>query len=797
MGDKGESESNLREENARLKARVRELSAVESKLKETIKELRESRELYGALVRTAPMAVTVTDLEGRITHVSDMTLKLHGFDSPEEMLGMVSHDLIVPGERDRVLENVSRTMEQGSISEVVYTMLRRDGSTFIGELSASVVRDADGVPCAFVGATRDITRRREIENALRASEEKYRDLVENINDAIYTIDADGILTYVSPAIESMVGYAPSELIGTRALLEFVEPHDLQRALSGFKRVMDGRLRPNYIRVRTRSGDLRWLRASSRPILEEGRSVGIQGVLADVTDHMKAEQQASFLGSITQRLRDAVIVTDADFNITYVNSAAEALFGYKAEELRGKRPELLSAEPRISEIIEDIVRTARVGGVWDGTVLSIRKDGTTFVGELRVSSLRDRRGEVSHFVGIQRDVTDKRRLEQELLQAQKMEAVGKMAGGIAHDFNNALTAIIGYSELLAADCESGSAMKRDVEEVGKTARRAAGLTRQLLSFSRRQVMQVAPVNLTDLVGGLEVMLRRVISEEVELAFELSPDVKSVEADSGQIEQVVVNLVLNARDAMEHGGRLVVRTKNVRVDESSLRGKVKALQSEWVLLQVLDSGSGMDPNVMEHVFEPFYTTKDPGKGSGLGLFVAFGVVTRHGGWIDVSSSPGRGSAFSVYLPAVSKSSVPGDDERDEELNAIGNGEMVLLVEDQDDVRRIAERALVDGGFVVIAAASAAEAMDLYRAQGGKVDLVFSDLVLSDDSGLDLAENLRSLNPELPILLTSGCADKDPQWPTIEDLGYSFLEKPYDPADLVGAVWKILHLSNAREV
>jgi two-component system cell cycle sensor histidine kinase/response regulator CckA len=794
MDKKAKGESKLNDENARLRARVAELSAVESRLKRTIKELRESKELYGALVRTSPMAVTVTDLEGKIIHVSDLTVKLHGYDSADEMLGMPASNLIVPDERAKTAENMRRTIREGSVTEVVYTMLRKDGSTFTGELNASVVSDADGAPYAFIAATRDITRRRQIENALRASEEKYRDLVENINDAIYTIDSDGVLTYVSPAIESMVGYSPSELIGTRALLNFVDPEDIQRALNGFKRVMDGRLRPNYVRIKTRSGEVRWLRASSRPVYAEGKAVGIQGVLADVTDHMKAEQQAEFLGSITQRLKDAVIVTDVDFNITYVNSAAEELFGYKAEELRGKAPALLTAEPRISEITEEVFSTVSAGGVWDGTMLSMRKDGTTFVSELRISPLSDRRGEISNFVGVQRDITDKKRLEQELLQAQKMEAVGKMAGGIAHDFNNVLTAIIGYSELLAVECEPGSAMRKDVEEIGKTARRAASLTRQLLSFSRRQVMQVAQVNLTDLVSGLEAMLRRVVGEDIELVSELSSDVRRINADSGRIEQVIVNLVLNARDAMESGGKLVVRTKNVSVDTPSLRGKVDAVQDDWVLLQVSDDGSGMDPNVMEHIFEPFYTTKDPGKGSGLGLSVAFGVVKQHGGWIDVSSGPGRGSTFSVYLPAASGGTVEEGDDRDDERHVRGGGERVLLVEDQDDVRRIAERALVDGGFVVFAAASAAEAVDLFRDQGGRVDLLFSDLILRDDSGLDLAENLRSLNPGLPILLTSGCADKDPQWPTIEDRGYGFLEKPYEPADLIRAVYRILHLSKA---
>jgi two-component system cell cycle sensor histidine kinase/response regulator CckA len=284
--------------------------------------------------------------------------------------------------------------------------------------------------------------------------------------------------------------------------------------------------------------------------------------------------------------------------------------------------------------------------------------------------------------------------------------------------------------------------------------------------------------------------------MELVCELSPDVMSVDADSARIEQVMMNLVLNARDAMDPGGRVVLRTMNVDMDESSLRGKVDTVQNKWVVLQVSDNGAGMDPNVMEHIFEPFYTTKAPGKGSGLGLSVAFGVVKQHGGWIDVSSSPGRGSTFSVYLPAVSGRSEAEREEGEAELDVRGDGERVLLVEDQDEVKRVAERTLRDAGYVVLAASSGAEAMDLYRAEDGAVDVVFSDLILRDESGLDLAESLRSLNPGLPILLTSGCADKDPQWPTIEDRGYGFLEKPYEPADLVRTVHETLRLNKSRK-
>ncbi len=794
MSDRRDSRADLNEEIENLRRKVAELSAIERELKDTIRRLRSGEEQYRALLRTYPMAVAVTDLQGKITHTSDMALKLHGYESAEEILGMSAFDFFAPEDRERAAGNLRRTLEEGIVEDLQYTLLKKDGSSFLAELSSSVVFDAEGTPYAFIATVSDVTERKQMENALRASEEKYRDLAENINDAIYTVSGDGTLEYVSPAIEAMIGYRPSELIG-RKFTRLILSEDEGRAVEGLKNVMKGQVRPNEVRARTRSGEIRWLRASSRPVYSGGKVVGIQGVLTDITERKKAEIKAEFLSMITERLRDSVIVTDADFKIHYVNKAAERMFGYSAKEMIDRSPEMLSAEPRTAELMDQMIRTVTSGKAWDGSMQCIRKDRTTFISDLRISPLPDEKGFATHFVAVQRDVTDKRRLEQELLQAQKMEAVGTMAGGIAHEFNNVLTAIIGYSELLLTDSTPGSEMHKDVVEIGKTARRAAALTRQLLSFSRRQVMQVAQVDLNTVVYGLDRMLRRVAGEAVRLVFELDPGLKRVEADAGRIEQVIMNLVVNARDAMPEGGALTIRTENVLMDDASCRGKPEARPGEWVRLEVADTGEGMDSEIMAHVFEPFYTTKEVGQGSGLGLSVVFGIVRQHGGWMDLTSVPGEGCSFSVYLPVAED--VPSSAvERDAGMpDRRGHGERILLVEDEGVVREMAERALSGRGYTVFSAKNVAEAREVFESERVRFDLVFSDVVLPDGSGFDLAERLNSFDPELRVLLTSGYADRELTGSTIEDRGYSFLEKPYELADLLRAVGKALSQSRKK--
>jgi PAS domain S-box-containing protein len=400
------------------------------------------------------------------------------------------------------------------------------------------------------------------------------------------------------------------------------------------------------------------------------------------------------------------------------------------------------------------------------------------------------GTVTHAVVVSRDITERKQAEEEkermqaqLLQSQKMEAIGILAGGVAHDFNNLLTTIIGYSALLLRSLDDHDPLRQDVEAIIKSAQRAAALTRQLLAFSRKQPLQPQVLDLNDLVTNMRKMLERLIGEDIGLVTDLAPALGRTKADPGQIEQVIMNLAVNAREAMPDGGTLTIVTANVTLDEDYCKVIPEARPGSFVCLSVEDTGVGMDEEIMQHIFEPFFSTKE--HSTGLGLAVVYGIVKQHEGWIDVSSEPGHGSTFRVYLPAFHRelAEEAGEAVSLEELQ--GSGERILLVEDDAGVRELSTRALAESGYVVFAAASAEEALDIFEREEGQFHLVFSDVVLTDQSGLQLVDHLRARKPDLPVLLNSGYTDRKAHWTTISERGWRFLQKPYDLADLLRAV------------
>jgi len=788
MPERSKTKQELAGELAELRRRLTELLAEEPDLMAAVERLLDSEEMYRTLVRTSPDAVTATDLEGRITYVSEKTLELHGFERAEEMIGKSSLDFIAPEDHARAVDGIRKTMEKGSTSLRRYTLFRKDGTSFIGELSASLIKDAEGNPKAFIGIVRDVSERSRMEEALRASEEKYRDLVENAKDAIYSLDRDGVITYMSPSVEFISGYKPSDLVG-RPFHNFINEDDLPATHDNFRAALAGKEAPSEFRFTKPTGEVRWARSSGKPMYEGDRIVGVRGVLSDITDRKNAEQEAQFLGSIASQAKDAFIVTDLDFKITYMNNAAEELFGYALDDLRGETPGVLNAEADSDKMQEEIYKTVQSGGVWNGTVLNKRKDGGTFLCEMKVGPIRDERGRVKSYLGIQRDITEKRQLQEQLLQAQKMEAVGTLAGGIAHDFNNMLTAIIGYSDLLLAGCGRDFELRQDIREIGSVARRAAGLTRQLLSFSRRQIIKVSPIDLSVQVTRLENMLRRLLGESVELSIEAPPGLQAIKADAGQIEQVIMNLVLNAGDAMPDGGRITVKVEAVTLDEESCKGIQDAKPGKWIRLSVADTGPGIEEDVLRHIFEPFFTTKAVGKGTGLGLSVVYGIVQQHEGWIDVRTERGEGTVFRVCFPAVVDLPEERVDEDAIEADLRGKGERILVVEDEEGVRSFAARALASRGYVVFEAADAREAESVFDSEEGKFALILCDVVLPDGNGLELAERLSSRSGGVPMLLTSGYADRSLRWSMIQRKGIEFLCKPYEFADLLRAVKRVL--------
>lgn len=499
-------------------------------------------------------------------------------------------------------------------------------------------------------------------------------------------------------------------------------------------------------------------------------------------------------SILDNIEDGYYEVDLAGNFTFFNDSLCQMLGYQKEEMAGLNDRQYTDQEnarKIYQIFNNVYRTGQPAKQFEAEV--IRKDGTKRNVELSVSLIRNNSGEPIGFRGIVRDITERKKAEKEMVdlqeqfrQAQKMEAIGQLAGGIAHDFNNALTLIRTCSQLALLDLKEADPLREKFEMINRATEQSANLTRQLLAFSRRQVMEMKVVDLNDLIREMDKMLRRVIGEDIELVNNLAEDLGRVRVDPGQMEQVIINLAVNARDAMPKGGRLTIETANVRLDEGYVNGHVGVNPGDYIRLTVSDTGIGMTPEVRRRIFEPFFTTKEKGKGTGLGLSTVYGIVKQSGGYIYVYSEPGMGAAFKIYLPRV-------EEELEKELagpQELPQGkETILVVEDEKDVRSLLVQILRKQGYKVIEAENGGAAFDACAHHKGKINLLLTDVVMPGMSGRELAEKLLCWQPEMKVLYISGYTDDAMIRYGVLEAGMNFMQKPFSMEALAQKVRQVL--------
>ncbi len=505
------------------------------------------------------------------------------------------------------------------------------------------------------------------------------------------------------------------------------------------------------------------------------------LVREITERQRVEDQLrkanEFSETMVKTIPLGMDILDEQGRILYMNENIKKLVGRNAEgefcaSAYRRTGEWCEHCPLLVGVAPGKTQTVEIDRVLGDRIFSITYTGMSYGG--KKAALR-----------VLEDVTESKRLEEQLLQAQKMEAVGRLAGGVAHDFNNLLTAIQGYSELLLSRLGEESLLRKDVEKICMAGERAASLTRQLLAFSRRQMLQPKILDLNALVADMRNLLCRLIGEDIELVTTIETSLESVRADAGQIGQVVMNLAVNARDAMPSGGKLTIRACNVTIDAEYCGPGSEARPGRFVCLSIEDTGVGIEKALLGRIFEPFFTTKGPGVGTGLGLSTVYGIVKQHDGWIEVASEIRHGTTFRIYLPSVSELPVPEAARKASEAELRGSGERILLVEDEEEVRSLGARILRENGYDVVEAADAKEALGAFEKEERSFDLVFSDVVLPDRSGPELVDRILTMKPDLKVLFTSGYADHKSQWPVIQGEGFPFLQKPYAPLDLLQAL------------
>lgn len=659
-------------------------------------------------------------------------------------------------------------------------------------LAASAMTEVDLI-LAAAEAERTAARLRDAQRDLAVAEEHYRRLVTTSPVGIYALDREGRGTEANLAMARITGRPTADLVGIHfgdvLVPEYreVAEHVLGRIVAGEIEDLDLELE-----IQRPDGERRLAAVSVTSIRVGTRITGVHGIMRDVTDRRHAEEQLRRSEERYRSFFDADITADVlvapGGEVIDCNPAFLRIFGFDSRNDAAAHS-LASIYPDRASLDSFFERVRREGRIEHHEQVLLRRDGRSVDVIENAFGIFDDRGELVQVQKYLFDITAHRALEEQFRQAQKMEAVGRLAGGVAHDFNNMLTAITGYAQLLLDELEAGNPMRQELQFILGAAQRSADLTRQLLAFSRKQVLQPKVIDLNAVVSELAAMLRRMIRPDILLETRLEPRLAPVDADPSQLEQVLVNLVVNARDAMPSGGRLSIETRNATfgaVDVPS--GRTGTAPGPWVVLVVSDTGEGMDEATRRMIFEPFFTTKEPGRGTGLGLSTVYGIVTQSGGFIDVETAPGQGATFRVCLPAAAAPAEAVAAHR--QSPPPGGSEIVLLVEDEPAVRSLASRVLRNAGYGVIEAASGEEAVRLAGSRDGPIDLVLTDALMPGMSGRSLVEQLARQGLGARVLLMSGYTDDEivRQHGALLP-GTAFIQKPFTPDGLLRAVRAVL--------
>jgi PAS domain S-box-containing protein len=668
-----------------------------------------------------------------------------------------------------------------------------DGSQLALRVRGVVASVAAGRVRGLRGFAQDITEQVAAEDALRESEELHRRIIETANDGIWMLDAEGQTSFVNRRMAEMLGYQPAEILG-KTMFDFMDDEGFAASAQSFggPELSSGQIE---VRYRRKDGSPLWVLMSESELMDEQLNyAGGLAMVTDVTERKETELAAWRMAAVVEHAADAIVSTTIeDGSITSWNPAAQELLGYSAEEAVGRDLRELVLPPEVTEerIREANVRISAGESLKREESWLRHRDGHTVPVSVLLSPIRAANGKVLGISHFYRDLSNQIRareeneqLKERLNQSQRLETVGQLAGGIAHDFNNLLAVILNCADFVEEDVPEDSPAHEDVLEIRRAAERAAALTRQLLVFSRRDVVQPAVLDVNGAVAEAEKLLRRTIGEHVALSTGLGEQIWPVMADQGQLEQVLVNLAVNARDAMPDGGRLIIETENVVLDQEAARTYSELEPGRYVQLSVTDTGTGMPPEVAARAFDPFFTTKPTGQGTGLGLATIYGIVKSAGGHVFLYSEQGHGTAVKIYLPAVegeASTSVAGAAEP----APAGAGETILLVEDEQGVRESTKRILTRHGYNVVTATNGVEALAICD-ESVAIDLVLTDVVMPEMSGKQLALEIAERHKGTKVLYMSGYTD---QQIAFSEAG-SLIEKPFKSDALLRRIDKTLN-------
>ena len=761
-------------------------------------DLRGSEQLYRLVFHGNPTPMWVFDNETlAFLEVNNAALEQYGY-TREEFLAMKLADIRAPEEVPALIEYLHQLLADARPARPswagVWQHRKKDGSLIDVEIRWSPI-SFKGRPASLAMAN-DMTQRLRAERELRDSEQRFRELFEGSPDAVFVEDLDGNVVDINPAACRLHGMSRGQLMG-KNVSDLVPPEAREEVVRDFRALVEGRLQQIEGASCMQDGRVVPVEVRASRVNYAGKAAVLLHV-RDITDRKLAEaalrSSEMLFHSVWDNSVDGMRLMDEQGTIVAVNEAFCKLAGLRRDELEGKPFTVMFAEseqPR--QMLEEFRRRFRDRCFEKQRARRLKLHNGTVVTLEDTNSLVELRGQPPLLLGQSRDLTMQERLEEQLRQSQKMDAIGQLAGGVAHDFNNILTVIHGHASLLLAGGALTGVSARSAQQISQAAGRAASLTRQLLAFSRRQVIQLRQLDMKEVVRNMTSMLGRILGEDIELQLHYSPHPTVVQADAGMMEQVLLNLAVNSRDAMPKGGVLAIRISPLEVDARRVAEHSEARAGRFICLSVTDTGCGIQPENLRRIFEPFFTTKEVGKGTGLGLATVYGIVKQHQGWIEVESEVGKGTAFKVFLPRQGETAETSDGHPAEQ-DVRGGTETILVVEDEALVRELVCSVLARHGYRILQAESGVKALEVWKASREQIDLLLTDLVMPDHlNGRELAERLCAERPRLKVILTSGYSTDVVVKDSALHNGLNYLQKPYHPRKLALAVRDCLDAVN----
>jgi len=763
----------------------------------------EQRSRLAAIVETSNDAIFTVDMKGIILSWNPGAQRIYGF-SPKEIGGRSAEVLLVHGREEELRRVLSQVEEGTAVSNFETAHRSKAGEDLLVSMTVSPILEASGKPARASVIVRELGDTERTERIRRDLQLERDELLarlqlqmERMPVACLLANQDFHFTYWNPAAEAMFGYSFREVEGKHPNEAIIPPQSRELMAGIFQRMSQGDMtvqgvHSDNIRKDGRIITCEWY---NTPLTDsQGHFTGIMSMALDVTDRRKAEEVRSQLAAILEQTVDAVIGTDLEHKIFSWNKGAERMYGWGLEDVLDRPVFLLAPEDRLDEVVKLREAVLRGEEVSNFETVRRRKDGSPVDVSVSLSVIRDSKGKVVGVSSIARDITDRKKAEESLKRheeqmrlAQKMDAIGRLAGGVAHDFNNLLSVVGGNAEFLLSSLSGEDPHREEAEEIQKAVKRGADLTKQLLVFSQKQVVQPQPVNLNEVGTEMGKMLKRLIDAAVDLKMIQDKAIGPILSDPGQMQQVILNLVINARDAMPQGGTLIIETKRVPLEELEAEGRPMLPRGDYVRLSVTDTGTGMTPEVQKHVFEPFFTTKI-GKGTGLGLATVYGIVQKWSGHIFLHSTQGMGTTFTLYFPAL-KAAMAGP-EKAKQISLIPQGsETLLLAEDEEPVRKVLVRTLEKFGYRVLEAADGIDAVKKAWAWKEPIDLLVTDTVMPKMNGKELADELKKTRPKVKVLFISGYPREILSQQGVLAPGIKLLQKPFELEELAREIRRIL--------